>query len=125
MSSMRDVGVVYVLVLGRDQLKWYMYHLIFVETQLELKNYLDSLSVGGGGGIGNASNTSRLVQELMPRVVPFIGRTQILEKIREEIKTKQIVVLAAYGGTGKSTVANEFGYRYAENNDRVSILLHL
>jgi tetratricopeptide (TPR) repeat protein len=43
------------------------------------------------------------------------------------MKTKQIVVLAAYGGTGKSTLANEFGYRYAENTDnnyRVSILLH-
>jgi hypothetical protein len=101
-----------------------MYHLIFDETKLELKNYLDSLSVGG---IGNASNSFRLVQDLMPRVVPFIGRTQILEQIREEMKTKQIVVLAAYGGTGKSTLANEFGHKYAENKDnkdRVSILIH-
>jgi tetratricopeptide (TPR) repeat protein len=78
--------------------------------------------------IGNASNTSRLVQDLIPRVVPFIGRIRILEQIREEMKTKQIVVLAAFGGTGKSTLANEFGYRYAENtdshDDRVPILLH-
>jgi hypothetical protein len=107
-----------------DKLKWYMYHLIFDENKLELKNYLDSLSVGGG----NASNTVRLVQDLMQRVVPFIGRTQILEQISDEMKTKQIVVLAAYGGTGKSTLANEFGYKYAENADnndeRVSILVH-
>ena len=110
-----------------DQLKWYMYHLIFDENKLELQNYLESLSVGGGVAIGNASNSLRLVQDLMQRVVPFIGRTKILEKISDEMKTKQIVVLAAYGGTGKSTLANEFGYRYAENTDnkdRVSILVH-
>jgi tetratricopeptide (TPR) repeat protein len=81
-----------------------------------------------GVAFGNDSNTLRLVQDLMQRVVPFIGRTQTLDKISEEMKTKQIVVLAAYGGTGKSTLANEFGYRYAEkrdnNDERVSILVH-
>jgi tetratricopeptide (TPR) repeat protein/KaiC/GvpD/RAD55 family RecA-like ATPase len=110
-----------------DKLKWYMYHLIYStqldENKLELQNYIASLS----GVAIIASNTFRLVQDLMPRVVPFIGRTQILKTISEEMKTKQIVVLAAYGGTGKSTLANEFGYKYAENadnNDRVSILVH-
>jgi hypothetical protein len=104
-----------------DKLKWYMYHLIFDENKLELKNCIESLSVGA------ASNSLRLVQDLIQRVVPFIGRTQILEKIRVEMESKQIVVLAAYGGTGKSTLANEYGYRNSMNtgnNDRVSILVH-
>jgi hypothetical protein len=104
-----------------DKLKWYMYHLIFDENKLELKNCIESLSVLG------ASNSLRLVQDLIQRVVPFIGRTQILEQIRVEMESKQIVVLAAYVGTGKSTLAKEYGYRNSMNtgnNDRMSILVH-
>jgi energy-coupling factor transporter ATP-binding protein EcfA2 len=70
----------------------------------------------------------KLTKDLMRRLVPFIGRTQMLEQIKEELKTKQIVVLAANEGTGKSTLANEFAYKYAEsretNDDRVSVLVH-
>jgi hypothetical protein len=110
-----------------ERLKWFMYKLIFDDNKLELKNYLDSLSVGGGGG-GCAAISLRLVQDIAQRVVPFIGRTQILEQIDEQMKSKQIVILAAFGGTGKTALANEFGYKYCEqstnNNDRVSILLH-
>ena len=109
-----------------ERLKWFMYKLIYDDSKLEIKNYLDSLSVGGGGGA--AAISLRLVQDLAHRVVPFIGRTQILEQIDEQMQSKQIVILAAFGGTGKTALANEFGYRYCEQsanaNDRVSILLH-
>jgi hypothetical protein len=107
-----------------EKLKWYMYYLIFDENKLKLKDYLEKISAGGGV-VSIALDTFRLDPILDNRVIPFIGRTQILDRIREEMKTKQMVVLAAYGGTGKSTLANEFGYQYVANNkDRVSILLH-
>jgi hypothetical protein len=50
----------------------------------------------------------------------------MLEQIREELTTtKQIVILAARAGTGKSTLANEYGYKHAESteNNRVSIVV--
>lgn len=55
----------------------------------------------------------------MPAQVPnFIGRKHVLEEIENIFlnETKQIIVLYSFAGTGKSTVASEFGYRFKAIN---------
>ena len=55
---------------------------------------------------------------LPSRTLNFVGREHILNEIEETFLTekKQIIVLTSFAGTGKSTVANEFGYRFKDLN---------
>jgi len=57
------------------------------------------------------------------RTEHFIGRKQYLKEIEFEYlnRKRQIIVLRSISGTGKSTLANEFGYRYKNQsiNDNI------
>jgi hypothetical protein len=50
----------------------------------------------------------------------FIGRTAILENIKEIFREKQIIILHSMSGRGKSAIANEYGWRlYNKETDFV------
>ena len=58
--------------------------------------------------------TSSLVHitHLLNERIPFIGREEIIKTIKEKFEqsTTRIVILQAFGGMGKSCLANEFGH---------------
>ncbi len=63
-------------------------------------------------------NFKLLTSELPTRTINFIGREIILKQIEKNFfeLNKQIVVVSSFSGTGKTTVANEFGYQFLEKN---------
>ena len=48
----------------------------------------------------------------------FVGREQYLKDIELAFasENKKIIVLSSFPGTGKTTLANEFGYRFTEKS---------
>jgi hypothetical protein len=46
----------------------------------------------------------------------FVGRKDCFDKINELFKTKQLVAISAFGGTGKSTLALEYCHRLIEKD---------
>jgi cellulose biosynthesis protein BcsQ/tetratricopeptide (TPR) repeat protein len=54
------------------------------------------------------------------RTTSFTGRTELLESIREQLRTgKHAILLRGMGGVGKSLLAQEFAYRYKGDYDIV------
>ena len=64
-------------------------------------------------------NESILPPSFLPACIKnFVGREEILKRMNEAIFEKgiQIIILSAFAGVGKSTVANKFGYTFKEKN---------
>lgn len=57
--------------------------------------------------------------DLPSRIDNFIEKDQILEKINQTFLTnnKQIIVITSFSGTGKTTTAIEYGYKFIENKN--------
>jgi hypothetical protein len=57
--------------------------------------------------------------DLPSRIDNFIEKDQILEKISQTFlsNNKQIIVIASFSGTGKTTTAIEYGYKFIENKN--------
>ena len=53
------------------------------------------------------------------RITNFIGRQDYFDQIINQFKTNQILVLCAFGGTGKSAFANEFGHRIKDKESEL------
>lgn len=55
---------------------------------------------------------------LPTRIENFVGRISILNKIDESIfeKKKQIIILTSFAGTGKTSIANRYGYMFLKKN---------
>jgi tetratricopeptide (TPR) repeat protein len=64
-------------------------------------------------------NESILPPSFLPACIKnFVGREKILKRMNEAIfeKNIQIIILSAFAGVGKSSVANKFGYTFKEKN---------
>ena len=55
---------------------------------------------------------------LPTRIENFVGRISILNKIDEYIfeKKKQIIIFTSFAGTGKTSIANRYGYMFLKKN---------
>ena len=54
---------------------------------------------------------------LPKKILHFVGREDylnLIESVYLKEKSKKIVVLSSFAGTGKTTLANEFGYQYKD-----------
>ncbi len=64
------------------------------------------------------SKYSNAISSYWPEPVPFFsGRTTILQNIEEKLNEKQIIVLIAFSGTGKSAIANQYGMTLKNQRD--------
>jgi len=65
-------------------------------------------------------NKSQLPSSVLPmRNQNFIEKDQILERLSNTFfnQNKQIIVINSFSGTGKTTIAIEYGYKFIENNN--------
>ena len=64
-------------------------------------------------------NENILPPSFLPACIKnFVGREEILERMSEALfeYNTQIIILSAFAGVGKSTVANKFGFSFKEKN---------
>ena len=63
-------------------------------------------------------------QNLPAKMNDFIGREEYLKQIEDILKdeTKKIVTLCSFAGTGKTSLANEYGHRFKEKSKKSNIV---
>jgi hypothetical protein len=56
---------------------------------------------------------------LPSKTLNFVGREKFMNEIRSALESGKIVIISSFAGTGKSTLANEYAYRFLIPNNNL------
>ncbi len=91
-----------------SKIKEIMTRLLDVSNK-SIKEYLQS-----------AQNVSNQIPSCLPEPIPnFSGRTKILDNIESTFNEKKIIILNSVSGTGKSAIANRYGWKLNDETDYI------
>jgi tetratricopeptide (TPR) repeat protein len=105
-------------------------------NSLDLKNHIETINLNQDLEIfnynlivNNNSNQHPIIQHInstnnisgyLPEPIPnFSGRTTILNNIKSIFNEKQIIILNSVSGTGKSAIANRYGWKLKDETDYI------
>ena len=56
-----------------------------------------------------------LKSKLPNRILNFVGREELLDRIESAffVETRKLAIISSFAGTGKTSIANEYGYKFA------------
>ena len=98
-------------------------HIETINLNEDLENFNENLIVNNNSNphpIIQHANSTNNISSYLPEPIPnFSGRTTVLNNIKSIFNVKQIIILNSVSGTGKSAIANRYGWKLKDETDYI------